>query len=57
MLTHDFPEWKKYWVSNGSLDIPWQDVLTDQNREEIIEIGESNGATSQRRDESLGSLL
>jgi hypothetical protein len=39
MLTHDFPEWKKYWVSNGSLDIPWQDVLTDQNREEIIEIG------------------
>jgi hypothetical protein len=56
MLTHDFPEWKKYWVSNGSLDIPWQDVLTDQNREEIIEIAESNAGTSQALDELLGVL-
>ena len=47
MLTHSFPEWEKYSVSGGALEIPWQDVLADQNKEDIIEIAASNAATSQ----------
>lgn len=56
MLTHSFTEWVKHAASDGVQEIPWQDVLTAQNREDIIEIAESNAATSQALDELLESL-
>jgi uncharacterized phage-associated protein len=55
-LTHDFPEWRKHAAGNGAGEIPWQDILTAQNKADIIEIAESHAATSEALDQLLGSL-
>ena len=55
-LSHEFPEWKAHSVNRGALEIPWREILTAQNKENIVEIAESNAATSQAIDELLGSL-
>jgi uncharacterized phage-associated protein len=54
-LTHDFPEWKNHAVSSGAEPIPWEEVLTAQNKEDILEIVESNAATSRSLDELFGT--
>jgi uncharacterized phage-associated protein len=55
MLTHDFPEWKNHAVTSGAEPIPWEEVLAAQNKEDILEIAESNAATSRSLDELFGT--
>lgn len=55
MLTHDFPEWKNHSVSDCAEPIPWEEVLTAQNKGDILEIAESHAATSRSLDELFGT--
>jgi uncharacterized phage-associated protein len=56
LLTRDFPEWKNHPVTSGAEPIPWEEVLAAQNKGDILEIAESNAATSRSLDELFGAV-
>jgi hypothetical protein len=54
-LTHQFPEWKKYYREGTSAPLPWEEVLHAQNKAEMIPIAAQEAAIQEVMDRYFGS--
>jgi uncharacterized phage-associated protein len=54
-LTHGFPEWSNHYDGNGGSSlIPWQEMLSAQNKAEMVEVVERDEKARQVFDDVFG---
>lgn len=53
-LTHDFQEWKDHIVKDGSVRIPWEEMLSAQGRAEMIGVVKEGQAVHAALDDLFG---
>jgi uncharacterized phage-associated protein len=53
-ITHGFEEWEKHHTEGTSTPIPWQDVLSAQHKEDLVEIVEREETSRRYLDDLFG---
>ena len=53
-LTHGFPEWKAHFVPGSSCWIPWEEMLTAQGQDEMIQVVQEQETAKAAFDDVFG---